>query len=118
MNRSELIKFLKSFNGCEETYPFGPETLVYKVKDKIFALVGHRNGSDFINLKAKPEDVLFMIEQFTFVNPGYHMNKKHWVSVTVDHPETAEVLQGFVENSYQLIVSNLSKKQQAELKSY
>ncbi|MDG3088027.1 MmcQ/YjbR family DNA-binding protein [Vibrio hannami] len=115
MSRSELVEYLKSFNGSEETYPFGPATLVYKVKDKMFALIGHRNGQDFVNLKANPDDVLFLIEQFTFVSPGYHMNKKHWVSVNIEYPDADEVLRGFVENSYQLVVSNLTKKQQAEL---
>lgn len=115
MSKSELIDYLKSFKGSEETYPFGPATLVYKVKDKMFALVGHRNGADFVNLKAQPEDVMFLIEQFSFVSPGYHMNKKHWVSVNITHPESDEIVRGLVDKSYQLIYSNLTKKQKAEL---
>lgn len=107
--------YLLSLSGSEQSYPFGPETLVFKVKEKMFALIGYRNGKYFINLKAIPDNVLFLSEQNESITLGYHMNKKHWVSVELGHIENEGMLEGLVDDSYLLVKSSLTKKRQAEL---
>lgn len=114
---AQLSQYLLSFSGSLEDFPFGPETQVFKVKGKMFALIGYRNGKDFINLKAEPNNVLFFIEQYESVTAGYHMNKKHWISVEVGHSENEEMLKSLIDDSYQLVKSSLTKKLQAELDS-
>lgn len=109
--------YLLSLTGAELYYPFGPDTLVFKVKGKMFALIGHRNGKDFMNLKAIPDNVLFLTEQYESITPGYHMNKKHWISVEIGHIDNDGMLEGLVNDSYLLVKSSLTKRLQAELNS-
>lgn len=116
MDTKQLIDYLLSFNGAQECYPFGPGTQVFKVMDKMYALIGYRNGKNFVNLKAKPEDVLFLTEQYEAITPGYHMNKLHWISVDISDPEMDDMIDDLVNHSYQLIASKLPKKQQEVLK--
>lgn len=115
MQLKSLVSLLLSYKGSTEEFPFGPETQVFKVKGKMFALIGHRGGKDFINLKANPEDVPFLIEQFESISGGYHMNKRHWVTVTLDHSENEIVLEDLIAKSYQLVVSKLTKAQKLAL---
>ena len=115
MDLKQLTDYLLTLKGAEESYPFGPETQVFKIQGKMFALIGYREGKDFINLKADPHDVFFLTEEYSSITPGYHMDKKHWVSVEVGHSESAGMLKGLVDDSYQLVKSKLTKKLQAEL---
>ena len=115
MKTKQLADYLQSLNGAQETYPFGPDTQVFKVMDKMYALIGYRNGKYFVNLKAKPEDVLFLTEQYEAITPGYHMNKLHWISVDISVPEMDDMIEDLVNHSYQLVVSKLPKKQQGLL---
>ncbi|MDB1123856.1 MmcQ/YjbR family DNA-binding protein [Vibrio algarum] len=108
-------KYLLSLPGSDLSYPFGPDTLVFKVKGKMFALIGHRNDKDFMNLKAIPDNVLFLTEQYESITPGYHMNKKHWVSVEIGHSENDGMLKGLADDSYLLVKSSLTKKLQNEV---
>lgn len=115
MDTKQLVDYLLSFNGAQECYPFGPDTQVFKVMDKMYALIGYRNGKDYINLKAKPQDVLSLTDQYQAITPGYHMNKAHWISVEINNPEVDALTKELVEHSYLLIVSSLPKKKQALL---
>ena len=117
MKTQELVDFLLSLKGAQESYPFGVETQVFKVMDKVYALIGHRLGKDFVNLKAKPEDVLFLTEQYKAITPGYHMNKLHWISVDINDPEIQGIITDLVNHSYHLIVAKLTKKNQAILQN-
>lgn len=115
MDRNQVMTKLLSLPGSEECFPFGPETTVYKLKGKMFALLGFRNGKDFINLKAKPEDVLFFTEEYESITPGYHMNKKHWITLELNHAESLNLLEERIDASYSLVKGGLSKKLRAQL---
>ena len=71
-------------NGVTEEQPFGPDTLVFKVMGKMFALVGWQDSPLRVNLKCDPELALTLREQYEAVIPGYHMNKKHWNTMILD----------------------------------
>jgi predicted DNA-binding protein (MmcQ/YjbR family) len=87
----------------EETLPFGPDTLVYKVLGKIFLLVGMDNHPLQFNVKCDPDLALELREEFAAVIPGYHMNKKHWNTVIVDGSIPKKQLLSFVDHSYKLV---------------
>ncbi len=98
-----------------ESFPFGEETLVFKVRGKIFLLTGLNNPELQFNVKCDPEKAIEWRERFTAVQPGYHMNKKMWNTVTVDGSISAKLLRDMIDDSYNLIVQSLPKKDREEL---
>ena len=100
--------------GVTEEMPFGDETLVYKVMGKMFALTGVPDFSS-VNLKADPEIAIELRERYEAVQPGYHMNKKHWNTVLIDGSIPDKLILQWVEDSYQLVVNRLTKKEKAAL---
>jgi predicted DNA-binding protein (MmcQ/YjbR family) len=102
--------------GVTEEFPFGEDTLVYKVMGKMFALTDLETFSS-VNLKVEPEIGADLQEKYPSVQPGYHMNKKHWITVLMDGSVPDKLLLGWVDNSYQLVVSGLTKTQKSALES-
>ncbi|MCL8250997.1 MmcQ/YjbR family DNA-binding protein [Aeromicrobium fastidiosum] len=92
--------------GATLTFPFGEDTAVYKVGGRIFALTGVDRGQS-VNLKAEPQDVTGLVETYEAVSRGYHMNKKHWVTVQLDGTLPPGLLEELVEDSYDLVVDRL-----------
>lgn len=116
MDIEQLIDYCLSKKGVEETLPFGPETLVYKVAGKMFLLVG-LGGEDLrFNVKCDPDKAVELREQFPCVLPGYHMNKKHWNTIVVDGSVPAKQLKEWIDDSYKLIIDSLPRKLRDELK--
>jgi predicted DNA-binding protein (MmcQ/YjbR family) len=97
-----------------EGLPFGDDTLVFKVAEKMF-LLANLEGPLSINIKASPEEVIDRIERFPDARPGYHMNKKHWISVDIDDNSDLQLIQSWIDRSYELIVNSLPRKVQDEL---
>lgn len=107
---------MQSKPGSQEETPFGPDALVYKVAGKMFGLIGI--GDRFIlNLKCDPQDALILREAFTAITPGYHMNKQHWNTVDLTAGLDPDLISEWIDDSYQLVVRSLPKKQQAQLLS-
>jgi len=100
--------------GVTEETPFGPDTLVFKVGGKLFALTDLDNFSS-VNLKCDPERALELRERHAGITPGYHMNKKHWNTVVTDGSVKDELLAELLEHSYTLVVAALPKKIRQEL---
>ena len=94
--------------GATRTCPFGDETAVYKVGGKMFALT--QDDPTSINLKAEPAEVTGLVETYEAVERGYHMNKKHWVTVALDGSLPQGLLEELIEDSYDLIVDKLPAK--------
>lgn len=115
MNNKQLAYFLDGFTCAEADYPFGPQALVYKVKGKMFAILAEREGREYVTVKVVPEDGEILTAQFSDITPGYHTNKRHWV--TVYYPGDVEdgLVEDLCERSYQLVVSKLPKAQRALL---
>lgn len=108
---------LLSKPGAREDTPFGPGALVYKVADKMFALIGIGENKLSMNLKCDPQEALIIRDSFAAVIPGYHMNKKHWNTVDLLAGLDEELVQGWVDDSYDLVVAKLPKRAQAQLKA-
>lgn len=105
-----------SKKGVTEEMPFGDQTLVFKVLGKMFALTGIDHFTS-INLKCRPEKAIELREEFPAVKPGYHMNKKHWNTVMMDGSLPDEMILEWTDESYELVVAGLPKKQQTILQS-
>lgn len=115
MNIEELRDYCISKKGVEETLPFGPETLVFKVMGKAFLLTGLDSNPIQFNVKCDPEKAIELREQYPCVLPGYHMNKKHWNTIIVDSTANYKLLCEWVDHSYNLVVKGLSKIEQKKL---
>lgn len=100
--------------GVTEGFPFDNKALVFKVMGKMFALV-NIDKFEFINLKCDPERALELREQYHGIQPGYHMNKKHWNSVYVDQDVSKNLILELVDHSYGIIIDKLPKKLKEEL---
>ena len=113
------IEYIRSFclvkAGVEETFPFGPETLVFKVMGKAFLLTGLDEEDFRVNLKCDPERAMELREEFEGVIPGWHMNKKHWNTVYCERDLDSKLIRELIDHSYDLVVSKLPKKVREQL---
>lgn len=98
-----------SLPGATENFPFGEQTLVFKVGGKIFALT-NIDQFESINLKCDPERAVELREQFEEIRPGYHMNKKHWNTVVTDGDVPDTLLREMILESYELVKASLPAK--------
>lgn len=94
---------------AECDFPFGPDVEVYKVKEKMFATLGYEDGLARINLKCEPGEALILRDMFDSVQPGYHMNKKHWNTVLLDGSVPIKEVERQIDKSYALVVKKLPK---------
>lgn len=116
MNIEELRDYCLLKPAATEGFPFGEDTLVFKVGEKIFLLCSLSTGNRF-NAKCDPERAIEWREQYDEVLPGYHMNKKHWNTVFMDGRLTMRQLQELIDHSYDLVLKSLPKKIQEEIKA-
>ncbi len=110
MNIKWLREYCLSKPGAEETLPFGPDTLVYKVGGKIFLLTGLDSEDFRFNVKSDPDKAIEWREEFSCVLPGYHMNKKHWNTIVVDGSVSSKQLKEWIDHSYELVINSLPGK--------
>jgi len=115
MNRKELRDRCLSFTGSEKTFPFGPETSVFKVGGKMFALSQLRADSLRISLKCEPALAQALRQTHAAVIPGYHLNKRHWNTVILDGSLPDESVRDMIEDSYDLVVSSLPQAKRRAL---
>jgi predicted DNA-binding protein (MmcQ/YjbR family) len=115
MNLESFRDYCLAKPGVTEGFPFGSDALVFKVMDKMFALTSVDSPTFSLNLKCDPERAEQLREEFECVRPGYHMNKKHWNTITPDGSVKDSLLREWIDHSYQLVVSSLSKKMREEL---
>jgi predicted DNA-binding protein (MmcQ/YjbR family) len=115
VNATALKKLCLSFNGAEETYPFGPETAVFKVEGKMFAL-SQLGAEDLrVSLKCEPALAEQLRAAHPEVIPGYHLNKRHWNTVMLGGGLDDGMVRDLVEDSYDLVVSKLPKSKRLRL---
>lgn len=114
MHLDDILAFCLGLKGTTEHFPFDQRTLVFKVMGKMYALIDVETP-DTINLKCDPERALDLRERYTSVQPGYHMNKKHWNTISLNGELKNETLRELIVHSYDLVVSSLPKKLQHEL---
>ncbi|GAB3918274.1 MmcQ/YjbR family DNA-binding protein [Mucilaginibacter boryungensis] len=114
MNIEVLREYCIDKPGVTEGFPFGEDTLVFKVGGKLFLLIGLAEANRF-NVKCDPEWAVELRERHNEVKPGYHMNKIHWNTVYMDGALTENQLREMIDHSYNLVFKSLSKILQAEI---
>jgi len=114
MNIEEFRDFCLSLPGTTEETPFGPDTLVFKVRGKVFALTDLQTFAS-VNLKCDPERAADLRERHDYVLPGWHMNKRHWNTVLIGTGASYAQLHEWIRHSYELVVAALPKAQRATL---
>lgn len=115
MNAEEIREICLSKKGVEEGFPFGNETLVFKVGGKIFLLLSLDSAVVQFNAKCVPDRAIELREKFSTILPGYHMNKQHWNTIICDGSIPKTLINNMIEDSYQLILTSLPKRLRAEL---
>jgi predicted DNA-binding protein (MmcQ/YjbR family) len=108
MDLPDAIDVCLSLPGAEETTPFGPEVIVYKVGGKMFALTDPGEFPSSMNLKCDPARSISLREQYESITPGYHMNKRHWNTVIIGGLPSSLVRE-LILHSYELVVASLPK---------
>ena len=103
MDLEQLREYALSKPDVEETFPFGPDTLVYKIDGKMFLLTGFDSIPLQFNVKCDPDLALELREQYAAIIPGWHMNKKHWNTVIIEGSISNKRLQELIDHSYQLV---------------
>jgi len=116
MNIELFREYCISKKGVTEEFPFGEETLVYKVMGKAFALAGMDDVPGSCNLKCDPEKAEELRDKYSAIIPGYHMNKKHWNTVIWDGSISDQLILELIDHSYELVLRGLPKKILSELR--
>ncbi|MEX0724526.1 MAG: MmcQ/YjbR family DNA-binding protein [Gracilimonas sp.] len=114
MHIEAFYNYCRSFSGVTEGFPFGEDVLVFKVMGKMFALCDV-DEFESINLKCDPERALELRASYEEIKPGYHMNKKHWNTVSMQGSLKDELVEELIDHSYELVVETLPKKDREKL---
>ena len=103
MNVEYIRNYCLQKGNVTEEFPFGNDTLVFKKNGKIFLLLNIEKYPLRINVKCHPEKAIELREQYDFVLPGFHMNKKHWNTILIDMIPSVLLLHEWIDDSYQLV---------------
>ena len=118
MNIQQLYEFCLSKKGVTEHFPFNDDALVFKVGGKMFCLTSleaWEKGTPSLNLKCNPERAQELRAQYEAINPGYHMSKVHWNTVTFNQDVSDKLMLELIDHSYELVYNSLTKKAQNEM---
>ena len=116
MEYEALCEYLEAKPAARRDMPFGPDALVFKVLDKMFALVAWQAEPLTISLKADPIDAVILRKQYPAVKPGYHMHKRHWNTITMDGSVPDEEIRLMIDESYDLVVQGMTRAKQDQLR--
>ena len=117
MNIEQIREYCLKKKGVTEELPFDEETLVFKVAGKIFLLASLESIPLQINLKCDPEKAIELREEYESVQPGYHMNKKHWNTIIIDGSVSISKIFEWINDSYNLVAAGLKKSELKKLKN-
>jgi predicted DNA-binding protein (MmcQ/YjbR family) len=115
VDAAELRRWCLAHSGAVEDFPFGPEHSVFKVGGKMFALSTLERTPLEVSVKCEPELALQLRDTYTAIRPGYHLNKRHWNTITLDGSLSDQLVRELIADSYDLVVSALPKRTRDEL---
>jgi predicted DNA-binding protein (MmcQ/YjbR family) len=116
MDFKKISNYCLSKKGAYEDYPFGRDVLVVKIASKMFVLISERNNQLNITLKCDPILADNLRQQYHCITPGYHLNKTHWNTITIDGSLTESELFQMIDHSYELIFKGLKKIEKETIK--
>jgi predicted DNA-binding protein (MmcQ/YjbR family) len=114
VNIESFRGYCLSKKGVTEDFPFDNNTLVFKVMGKMFALT-NVEAFEGVNVKVDPEKGVELRDRYDFIQPAYHMNKKHWVTIVMEGAVPDKLIRELIDDSYGLVVSKLTKSQKLTL---
>jgi len=117
MQQSRLETMLANYHGSEGSYPFGPDALVFKVAGKMFALVSQHEAPPRVTLKCAPADAEVLVAEYEAIIPGYYMNKRHWITISLVNEISEQMLIELAHGSYELVVSKLTRAERLKLEN-
>jgi len=115
MNIENVREYCLSKKGVTEGFPFNDTALVFKVAEKMFALLDLSEDSRGISLKCDPELAIELREKFSEVTPAYHFSKKHWNGINLSGSVRDSLVKEWIDHSYTIVVESLPKAKQTEL---
>ena len=115
MDATELRAWCIRQVGAIEDFPFGPEVSVFKVAGKMFALSALGRRPLEVSVKCEPGLAVSLRQTYPAIRPGYHLNKRHWNTVTLDGTLSDQLVRDLIEDSYDLVVSGLPKRTREQL---
>lgn len=115
MNLNDIKKYCKTKKGVTETFPFDDTTLVMKVGSKMFLLTDINSSVLKVSLKCDPFMSIDLRRDYKAVEAGYHLNKKHWNTVTVGEDLDDEKVKFLIDISYDLVFKGLTKKEKESI---
>lgn len=115
MNIEAFREYCLAKAGVTESFPFDEHVLVFKVANKMFAASNISWEVFHINLKCDPEKAIELRDEYPEIEPGFHMNKKHWNTINLEGDLSLQLVKELIDHSYHLVVSKLPKKTKAEL---
>jgi predicted DNA-binding protein (MmcQ/YjbR family) len=116
MNIEEFREYCIAKKGVTEELPFGPDTLVYKVMGKMFAITPLESESFKVGLKCNPAKAIELRDEFDYIVGAYHMNKIHWNTISCEYCPTKH-LKELIDHSFELVVSGFPKKLKNEFEN-
>lgn len=117
-SKSIYKQYLSSKPEAIESYPFGDDCAVFKVRNKVFALFFLEfQGGDAMNLKCDPDQALALRDVFEGIIPGYHMNKRHWNTILLNGSVPDDEIERLIDHSYELVVNGLKKSEKQAMYS-
>ena len=118
MTADSLRRWCLARPGAVEEFPFGPEASVFKVGGKMFALSALSARPLAVSLKCEPPLAEALRAEHAAIRPGYHLNKRHWITVTLDGSLPDELVFGLLEDSYELVLAGLPKRERDLVRSH
>jgi predicted DNA-binding protein (MmcQ/YjbR family) len=115
VDAADLRAWCVGHAGAVEDFPFGPETSVFKVGGKMFALSGLGRAPLEVSVKCEPDLAVALRDSYPAIRPGYHLNKRHWNTITLDGSLPDQLVRDLIEDSYDLVVSALPKRVREQL---
>ena len=103
MTLDQLLDHSLAKDEVEESFPFGPDVLVLKVRGKVFLLISLDKDPLQFNAKCNPERAIELRETYASITPGYHMNKKHWNTIILDGTVPSRLIYELIDHSYELV---------------
>jgi predicted DNA-binding protein (MmcQ/YjbR family) len=102
--------------GAFEDFPFGGQVSAFKVAGRIFAITDLDAVPLEVSLKCDPDEAEAMRSEHDAIRPGYHLNKRHWNTVTLDGSIADDAIEDMIQDSYDLVVATLTRPQREELR--
>ncbi|MFC2324747.1 MAG: MmcQ/YjbR family DNA-binding protein [Bacteroides sp.] len=113
----EIREFALALAGSNESFPFDDKTLVYKVGGKMFLVLALEKRPIPITVKCKPEEGERLREQYNTIQPAYHFNKRHWITLTNPASLPFTLICSLIRTSYDLVYSGLTRKERQSIEN-